>query len=403
MNKFKFTFIITISLIMIMGCFFITSSAAEPIKIGIINPQSGNYAEHGEMETIGIKLAVEDFGGQVLGRPIELIEADDENNPDIGSRRARNLIEVQGIKFLMGGVSSSVGLAVGGVCDEGGAIYLATNQNSDDFTSVGFANRHMFHVAPGMDSLVRGVCQYVVENLGKKWFFITHDYSWGHSGTKWARSMLDKVDAKAMGEILVPFGTRDFSSHLLLVANSGADVIVLTVGGLDLQALYIQMSEFGIFDKMKVWCTLGNYEDSYPLKPEQRGMYIAVEEYWKATPGLIELSKRVKEGYPNAPLPIASANTYQGWLGMTALLKGIEKAGTTDVDAVIKAMEGLTISDNLQPEPTYIRPWDHQFLGTYPFVLDLQVPGEDIYEILFTYSNKDYARARSENPVDLTK
>jgi len=402
MNKFKVTFIVTIGLIIILGCFFITSSAAEPIKIGAVLPKSGNYAEHGEMELIGIYLAVEDFGGEVLGRPIELVEADDENNPDMGSRRARNLIEVEDVKFLMGGVSSSVGLAIGGVCEEEGALYLATNQNSDDFSSVGYANKYMFHVAPGMDSLVRGAAEYVAENLGKKWYFITHDYSWGHSGTKWARNMLDQVGAEEIGEIKVPNGTRDFSSYLLTIANSGADVIALTVGGLDLQALYMQMNEFGIFDKMAVWCTLGNYEDSYPLKPEQRGMYIGVEAYWKESPGMIELSNRVKEGYPNAPLSVASANTYQGWLGMTALLKGIEKAGTTDVDAVIKAMEGMVICDNLRLAPTYIRSWDHQFLGAYPFVRDLQVEGVDIFEILFTYNSKDYARGLSENPLDLT-
>ena len=401
MSKFKFTFIITLGLIMVMGCFFITSSAAEPIKIGAVVPKSGNYAEHGEMELIGIYLAIEDFGGQVLGRPIELVEADDENNPDIGSRRARNLIEVEGIKFLMGGVSSSVGLAIGGVCEEKGALYLATNQNSDDFTSEGYANKYMFHVAPGMDSLVRGVAEYVAENLGKKWYFITHDYSWGHSGTKWARNMIDQVGAEEIGEIKVPNGTRDFSSYLLQIANSEADVIVLTVGGLDLQALYMQMNEFGLFDKMAAWCTLGNYEDSYPLKPEQRGMYIGVESYWKESPGMIELSNRIKEGYPNAPLSVASANTYQGWLGMTALLKAIEKAGTTDVDAVIKTMEGMVICDNLRLEPTYIRPWDHQFIGVYPFVRDLQVEGVDIFEVLFTYPSKDYARNLSENPLRL--
>lgn len=398
MKMSKFVMIMFVLLMV----FSLTVSAQEPVKIGAVLPKSGNYAEHGEMELIGIYLAIEDFGGEVLGRPIELVEADDENNPDIGSRRARNLIEVEGVKFLMGGVSSSVGLAIGGVCEEEGALYLATNQNSDDFSSEGYANKYMFHVAPGMDSLVRGAAEWVAENLGKKWYFITHDYSWGHSGTKWARNVLDEVGAEEIGEIKVPNGTRDFSSYLLQIANSGADVIVLTVGGLDLQALYMQMNEFGLLDKMSAWCTLGNYEDSYPLDPSQRDMYIGVESYWKETPEMMEFSNRVKEGYPNAPLSVASANTYQGWLGMTALLKAMEKAGTTDVDAVIKAMEGMVICDNLRSEATYIRPWDHQFLGVYPFVHDLQVEGVDIFEILFTYLSKDYARGLSENPVRLT-
>jgi len=402
MNKFKFTFIVTLSLIMIMGCFLITSLAEESIKIGIISPVSGNYALNGKMERIGMELAVEDFGGMILGRPIELIVADDECNPDIAARRARKLIEVDGIKFLMGGASSATAAAVGAICDERGSIYLATNPNADTLSGE-CANKHMFMVAPDMAILVRGAASYVAENLGKKWFFITHDYSWGQSGTKWARDMLDEVGAKEIGEFLVPMGTTDFSAYLLQIANSGADVVCVTVGGFDATVLCKQMSKFGIFDKMKVWWTLADYLDSYALKPEQRGIYGMVDNYWKATPGLIELSKRIKEGYPSAPVLVAETNSYHGWLGMTALLKGIEHAGTTDVDAVIKAMEGLVICDNLQPDPTYICPWNHQFLDTSFFVRELRVPGEDIYEILFSLSAKDYARTMSENPIDLTK
>lgn len=394
-NLIAITCIAIITVCLVVG-------AQEPVKIGAITPKSGMYAEHGAMELIGMYLAIEDFGGEVLGRPIQLVEADDENNPDIGSRRARNLIEVEGVKFLLGGVSTSVGLAIGAVCEEEKAIYLATNQNGDDFTTEGYANRYMFSVAPGMDALVRGAVDWVADNLGKKWYFITHDYSWGHSGTKWARSMMESVGAKEIGEVLVPNNTRDFSSYLLPIANSEADVMVITVGGLDVQALYMQLYEFGLFDKMSAWTTLGNYEDCYPLDPVVRDMYIGAEVYWKESPGMIELSNRVKE-YPNAPIPVAATNTYQGWLGMTALLQGIEKAGTTDVETVIKTLEGMIICDNLRSEPTYIRPWDHQFLGQLPFIHDLKKEGEDIWEVLFTFNSKDYARSLNESPVRLNK
>jgi len=403
MFKFKSTFIISLILVLIFGCFCITSMAVEPIKIGLVSPKSGNYAEHGNMERIGMKLAVEDFGGMVLGRPIELIEVDSETNPDIAARRAKKLIEVDNVKFLMGGVSSSVGAAIGAVCHELGSIFIATNENSDELTGVKFANKHMFRVPPNMAILVRGAAPYVAENLGKKWFFITHDYTWGQSGTRWARFMLDEVGAKEIGEILVPMGTRDFSSHLLQVANSGADVVCVTVGGFDGSALYKQMSEFGIFDKMKVWWTLADYPDSWTLKPEQRGRYGMAEIYHTVTPGLLELSKRIKEGFSDAAVPVVETNSYHGWLGMTAILKAIEHAGTTDVDAVIKAMEGLVICDNLQPDPTYIRPWDHQFIDSCFFIHDLKVPGDDICEVLYTCHAKDFARTISENPVDLTK
>ncbi len=395
--------LITILIVMCLAL-TLTAAAQESVKIGIVSPKSGNYADHGEMERIGMYLAVEDFGGEVLGRPIELVEVDSETNPDIASRRAKTLIEAQGVQFLMGGVSSSVGIAVGAVCHEAGALWINTNENSDTITAED-ANKHSFRVPPNMAILVRGAAQYVAENLGKKWFFLTHDYSWGQSGTNWARQMVDKVGAEEVGEVAIPMNTRDMSSYLLQLANSGADVAVVTVGGFDGISLYGQMSEFGIFDKMKVWWTLADYPDSYAVQPEQRGRYGMMEVFWKATPELIAFSKRISEGYPDAIVNVTETNSYNGWLGMKALLTAIEKAGTADdVDAVIRAMEGLVICDNMKPDPTYIRPWDHQFLDTMFFGHDIPgAEGDDITELLFTMPCKDFARTMTENPVDLTK
>lgn len=397
-NKNLF-FVLTLIMVAI---FFCSTSAQEPVKIGIVSPKSGNYADHGEMERIGMYLAVEDFGGKVLGRPIELLEVDSETNPDIASRRAKTLIESQGVYFLMGGVSSSVGIAVGSTCHEAGAIFIATNQNSDTLTGVD-ANKHMFRVPPDMSILARGGAQYVAENLGKKWYFLTHDYSWGWSGTEWARKMMGSVGAVEVGESKIPMDTRDMSSYILQLANSGADVACATVGGFDGIALYSQLGEFGLFDKISVWWTLADYPDSFAIQPENRGRYGMSEIYWKATPELIEFSKRIHDNYPNAIVNVVETNSYHGWLGMKALLTAIEKAGTTDVDSVIKAMEGLVICDNMQPDPTYIRDWDHQFIDTIYFGRDIPgAEGDDITEILFSVPAKYFARTRTENPIDLT-
>lgn len=376
--------------------------AQEPIKIGVVSPKTGNYADHGALERMGMRLAVEDFGGQVLGRPIELIEVDSETNPDVAARRATRLIQADGVKFLIGGVSSSVAISVGAVAEENGVLFIATNQNSDEITSE-YARRHVFRVPPDMATLVRAGAQWVADNLGKKWYFITHDYSWGWSGTRWARAMMDKVGATEVGEVLIPLDTRDFSSQLITLANSGADVAIVTVAGFDGIALYDQMREFGIFDRMNAFWTLADYPDAYALRPERRGRYGMAEIYWKVTPELEAFSERFRNTFPDAPVPVVETNSYHGWLGMTALLRAIEAAGTTDVDAVIKAMEGMVIEDNMQPYPTYIRPWDHQFLSAVYLGVDRPVEGPDITEILFVAPAEQYARTQEENPVDLTK
>ena len=175
-----------------------TATAAEPIKIGMISPVSGNYGDHGMMERIGMQMALDEYDGEILGRPVSLLLADSETNPDTAARRSRRLIEVDGCKFLMGGVSSSVATAIGAVAEEKGALYFATNGNSDTLTGE-HARRNVFRTAPNMAILVRGAAGYVAENLGKNWFFITHDYSWGHSGTKWARNMMPELGCTEKG------------------------------------------------------------------------------------------------------------------------------------------------------------------------------------------------------------
>lgn len=379
-----------------------TATAGDTVKIGIVSPQSGNYADHGAMERVGMKMAVDDFGGKVLGRTIELIEVDSETNPDIAARRAKRLIQANDVKFLMGGVSSSVAIAVSAVCDEEGALFIASNQNSDTLNGE-HAKKTMFRTPPGMAPLVRGSAQWVADNLGKKWYFMTHDYSWGWSGTEWAREMLEPVGATEVGEAKVPLGTRDFSSFLLKISNSDADVVVCTVGGFDMIAMYRQMNDFGIFDKMAVWHTLENYADAISLEPEQRGAYGTYEIYHTINDELKAFSDRMNAEYPGQLCEVVESNAYHGWLSMKALLQGMEEAGNTDVGDVIAAMEGMVIEDNMQPHPTVIRPWDHQMLDSIFFGQDKKVSGTDIVEIFFSEPAEKWARTKEENPIDLTK
>jgi branched-chain amino acid transport system substrate-binding protein len=300
----------------------------------------------------------------------------------------------------MGGVSSSVAISVGAVCQEGGALFIASNENSDVITGEQ-ARPNVFRTGFSMAFAVRAPAQWVADNLGKKWYFITHDYSWGWSGTRWARKMIPEVGAEELGEVKVPLGTRDFSSYLMKVANSDADVAVITVGGVDGIALYRQLTEFGIFDKMDVWWTSIDYADAYALEPEQRGRHGNSETYYKFTPEMKAFSDRYAEEYPNLNVRVADNNTHHGWLSMTALLRGMDKAGSTDVSDVKNAMEGMTIEDNKLPDPTYIRPWDHQMLDTFFFGQDKKRPNPDFFDVIFSGKEADYARSQEENPVSL--
>lgn len=379
----------------------VSGQTKEPLKIGIVSPVSGNYADHGLMERIGMEMALEDYNHQILGRPVTLIVADDETNPDVAARRARRLVEVDGVKFLMGGVSTSTALSVGAVADEKKVLYIATNQNGDQITGES-ARKYVFRTPPDMAILVRAGAKFVADNLGKKWYFLTHDYSWGHSGTQWARNMLDKVGAKEVGEIKVPLGNRDFSSQLLIIRNSGADVLVITVAGFDNVALLKQMNELKIYDKMKVWYTLMDLVDLYSVLIEDRQPYLCAETYYKASPEMEKLNERYMKKYPKAASPVLDTGTFNGWLSIKILFEAMKKAGTTeDVEKVICAMEGITVKDNARKTPSVVRAWDHQVMTEVVFGKVNPVKGKDIMEVKALVPAESVARTRQENPVNV--
>jgi len=401
--RLKGKWFFVIGLLAFMGLITAPAIMAQPIKIGVVSPMSGNYGDHGALERAGMQMALDEVGGKVLGRPVQLVMADDETNPDAAARRARRLIEVDGVKFMMGGVSSSVAAAVGAVAEEKKVLYINTNGNSDQLAGE-FARHYVFTSAPNMAILVRGGAKYVSDNLGKKWFFITHDYSWGWSGTKWARASMKELGCTEVGEIKVPMGTRDFSSQLLQVRNSGADVVVITCAGFDNVALMKQLSEYKVYDKMKVWYTLMDFVDMWPLAKNERQPYVMAEVYWNENDQTRAWTKKFSKKFPKAACPVLDNGNYNGWLAMKVLLEAIKKAGTADnVEKIICTMEGMTIKDNLRANPTYVRPWDHSFLTQV--VLGKSNPaaaGTDIFEVKSITAANKVARTKQENPVDVS-
>jgi len=382
----------------------LSASAEEgPIKIGVVSPVSGNYGDHGALERAGMEMALKELGGKILNRPVELIVADDETNPDVGARRARSLIEKDGVKILMGGVSSSVGMAVGAVAAERGTLYICTNGNSDELTS-SKANHFMFRAASSMAALGRAAATYAIKNLGKKWYFLTHDYSWGHSGTRWARDVLTKSGGTEVGEVKVPLGTRDFSSQLLQIRNSGAEVLMITCAGFDNVALLKQMAEYKIYDKMKVVYTLMEYVDMYPLKPEERQSYNAVEVSFNENDKLKAASKKFAEMFPKAAAPVIDNGNYNGYIAIMMVNEAAKKAGTVDdVEKLICAMEGLELTNNLRDTPSLIDPRTHQVLSNVDMVKsDPKGTGINIWEMMQVYKASEFDMTKQENPIDVS-
>jgi branched-chain amino acid transport system substrate-binding protein len=382
------------------------AAAADPIYIGVISPASGNYADHGMMERLGMQMAADEFKEKgVLGRPVKLLVEDDETDPAAGARKARRLIEVDKVKYLIGGVSSSVAVSVGEVAQRYGALYFASNQNSDTLAGEK-ARRCVFMVPPDMAMMLRTLAPYLIEKVGKKWYFLTHDYEWGWSGTRWARKILEKAGGTDAGESKIPLNTRDFSAFLIKARAAKPDAIVSSVGGIDFAAMMEQMHEFGLHKELTFVTTLINLEDMWAFGPEKNFGIHCMEWYHEINaPGVKEWVARYRKRWPGVPIPVPTANTLNGYIGVREMLRAIQRAGKDDVTAVIKALEGHTATDSLKNDPLYIREWDHKFIWA-SYVVRSKRPGEmkdraDFAEVLRWIPGKKTARTREENPVQL--
>lgn len=384
-------------------------AADDVVRMGVISPASGNYADMGAAERRGMTMAVEEFNarGGVLGKKVEMIVEDTETDPAAAARKAKKLIERDKVHFMLGAVSSSCANAISEVAQRGNTVYFNTNTNSSTCTGEN-CHRTNFRVGPNNHMLVHGVAPWIGDNIGKNWYFITHDYTWGRSGTKAFRQILKKEGGKELGESLIPMGTRDFSSYLIKIRNlkPKPDILMCTIGGVDNTAMMEQIFEFGMDKDYRWGFSLRDYSDAWTVGLGKNIGTFAIEWYHMLdTPGTKEFVAKYKKRWPDAKIPIPENNTYQGYIGTRTMLRAVERAGSLKTNDIIKALEGHTIYDNMKNYPTYIRPWDHQFVQEV-YIAKAKTPDEaedssDFYKVIGFMKGPDIVRSRAQNPCEL--
>src|SRR5690606_32269651 len=226
------------------------SSAAEisdgKVKIGILNDQSGVYADFGGKWSFeAAKMAVEDFGGEVLGAPIEVITADHQNKPDIAANIARQWYDTEQVDSIMELTTSSVALAVQGISKEKKKIDIVTGAATSELTGAQ-CSPYGFHWAYDTHALAVGTGGALVEQGGDTWFFLTADYAFGYSLEEQTSQFVKSKGGTILGSVRHPLSTTDFSSFLLQAQSSGAKVVGLANAGLDTSNAIKQAAEFGI-------------------------------------------------------------------------------------------------------------------------------------------------------------
>ena len=323
------------------------SSAAEvsdgKVKIGILNDQSGVYADFGGKWSFeAAKMAAEDFGGKVLDAPIEIITADHQNKPDVAANIARQWYDTEQVDAIMELTSSSVGLAVQALSKDKKKITINTGAATSELTGKQ-CTPYGFHWAYDTHALAVGTGGSLVEQGGDTWYFLTADYAFGYSLEEQTSKFVESKGGKVLGSVRHPLSTTDYSSFLLQAQSSGAKVVGLANAGLDTSNAIKQAAEFGIVaGGQRLAALLFTLAVVHGLGLEAaQGLTLTEGFYWDRDDESREFSKRFFDRTGRMPNMI-QAGTYSAVL---QYLKAIKEAGTDETEAVAKKLHEMPVND----------------------------------------------------------
>jgi branched-chain amino acid transport system substrate-binding protein len=327
------------------ACALLSSApaAAQGVKIGVLNDQSGVYADFGGKGSIqAAKMAIEDFGGSVLGEKIELINADHQNKVDLATAIARRWYDVEGVDMITDLTLSSVALAVQQIAAEKRKIDIVVASSTSALTGSA-CTPYGFHWAYDTHALAVSTGGALVKAGADTWFFITTDYAAGYAMEKDATGVITASGGKVLGHVLFPLNTPDFSSFLLQAQSSKAKIVVLANAGTDVINSIKQAAEFGIVaggQRLAVLLLTVAEVHGLGLQATQ-GLVLTESYYWDLNDRTREFGERFfkRTGWmPN----MIQAGVYSATL---QYLKAVKAAGTKDADAVAKKLKELPVDD----------------------------------------------------------
>jgi branched-chain amino acid transport system substrate-binding protein len=317
--------------------------SAQGVKIGILNDQSGVYADYGGKYSVeAAKMAIEDFGGEVLGQKIEMVTGDHQNKPDLATSIARRWYEVEGVDMITELTTSSVALAVQELSKEKKKIDIVVGAATSRITGDA-CTPYGFHWSFDTHALAVGTGGALVKAGGDTWFFLTADYAFGYSLEKDTSDIVKDNGGKVLGAVRVPLNSSDFSSFLLQAQSSKAKIIGLANAGLDTSNSIKQAAEFGIVKGgQKLAALLMTLAEVHGLGLEvAQGLVLTEGFYWDQSDKTRAFAERFFKRTGHMPSMI-HAGTYSATL---QYLKAVKAAGTKDSDAVVKKLKELPVDD----------------------------------------------------------
>ena len=334
---------IGLAAVAISGLLIAAPVAAQGVKIGILNDQSGVYADYGGKYSVeAARMAIEDFGGTVLGQKIEMVTADHQNKPDLATSIARRWYDVENVDMITELTTSSVALAVQDLSKDKKKIDIVVGAATSRITGDA-CTPYGFHWAFDTHALAVGTGGALVKAGGDSWFFLTADYAFGYALEKDTSEIVTASGGKVLGSVRIPLNSSDFSSFLLQAQSSKAKVIGLANAGLDTTNSIKQAAEFGIVNGGQklagLLMTLAEV-NGLGLQAAQ-GLVLTEGFYWDRDDTSRAFGERFMARTGRMPSMI-HAGTYSATL---QYLKAVKAAGTKDSDAVAKKLKELPVDD----------------------------------------------------------
>src|SRR5712664_2545578 len=325
------------------GLLLAVPASAQGVKIGILNDQSGVYADYGGKYSLeAAKMAIEDFGGEVLGQKVELITADHQNKPDLATSIARRWYDTEAVDMITELTTSSVALAVQELSKDKKKIDIVVGAATSRITGDA-CTPYGFHWAYDTRALAVGTGGALVQAGGDTWFFLTADYAFGYALEKDTTDIVTAKGGKVLGSVRIPLNSSDFSSFLLQAQSSKAKIVGLANAGLDTTNSIKQAAEFGIVKGgQKLAGLLMTLSEVNGLGLEAaQGLILTEGFYWDHDDKTRAFSERFFKRTGHMPSMI-HAGTYSATL---SYLKAVKAAGTKDTEAVTKKLKELPVDD----------------------------------------------------------
>ena len=344
--------------------FIIRALGDTPVRIGLVDPLTGVYAAIAQSEVEGAKLATEQVNkkGGILGRPVALLVEDSANDVGIGVQKTGKLIERDQVSFIIGDVNSGIALAMAQVTSEKKVLHIVSGGHTDAITGSS-CSWNVYRVCNSTTMDANAIASTIMKKFGKKWYFLTPDYAYGHSVQASFERLLKAQGGTSAGS-LIPLGTPDYSAYLIQAKAYGPQVLINVMGGGDQVNSLKQFVQFGLDKQMAVAGTLCELESLRAMPDEARIGWWTMEWWWDQpnTPHVKEFNSEIKQRTGR----VATARNWFGFVSVYTVALIANQENTLDPIKLARALSGFKLPPEiaLQPNVPEYRAGDHELMST---------------------------------------